>query len=413
MSCDVIVVGGGPAGSTAALLLAQAGFSVALVEKSPFPRRKVCGEFISATTLPLLRRLDVDRNFQVQAGPEIRRVGIFCSDDTVIALMPSPPGGACLWGRALGREHLDTLLLQRAAAAGVTVHQPWAVTSLEQDGNEVRCKLSHRRSRRCGEISAPIAIVAQGSWEAGLLPELRSPPPAPAELLGFKAHFADAGLPPDLMTLLAFPGGYGGMVHTDGGRVSLSCCVRRDVLQSCRERAPGRRAGEAVLAHITAHCRGVREALRPARVRGAWLAAGPIRPGRRALRRGRIWLAGNAAGEAHPVIAEGISLAMQSAWLLAECLITHRAEIRRGEMAAAARRYDLAWRRHFAARMRRSSFYAQLAMRPHLAAAALSLFRRFPALLTWLADASGKTHLLPMPADDDIRLPARIVSEVE
>ena len=52
MRHDALIVGAGPAGSAAARLLAQAGWSVALVEKAEFPRRKVCGEFISATTIP-------------------------------------------------------------------------------------------------------------------------------------------------------------------------------------------------------------------------------------------------------------------------------------------------------------------------------------------------------------------------
>ena len=51
---DAAIVGAGPAGSTAARLLARAGWSVLLVEKAMFPRRKVCGEFISATSTPLL-----------------------------------------------------------------------------------------------------------------------------------------------------------------------------------------------------------------------------------------------------------------------------------------------------------------------------------------------------------------------
>ena len=54
---DAIIIGAGPAGATLACLLSQAGWSVAIVEKKNFPRRKVCGEFISATSLPLLQKI--------------------------------------------------------------------------------------------------------------------------------------------------------------------------------------------------------------------------------------------------------------------------------------------------------------------------------------------------------------------
>jgi len=57
MNHDAIVIGGGPAGTTVALLLARAGWSVALVERKSFPRRKVCGEYLSATNLPLFDHL--------------------------------------------------------------------------------------------------------------------------------------------------------------------------------------------------------------------------------------------------------------------------------------------------------------------------------------------------------------------
>ncbi len=60
MRYDAIVIGAGPAGSTAAIELARQGRSVAIVEKASFPRRKVCGEFLSATTVPILHHLGID-----------------------------------------------------------------------------------------------------------------------------------------------------------------------------------------------------------------------------------------------------------------------------------------------------------------------------------------------------------------
>src|SRR5262249_52630364 len=133
-------------------------------------------------------------------------------------------------------------------------------------------------------------------------------------------------LPASLMPLLSFPGGYGGMVHCDSGRMSLSCCVRRDWVERSRQVYPRVSAAEAVFHHIHASCRGVREALSHASLDGEWLSVGPIRPGIRGCGSEGIFLVGNAAGEAHPAIAEGISMAMQSAWLLCQQLTAKRGD---------------------------------------------------------------------------------------
>jgi len=112
---DAIIVGGGPSGATSAVLLAKAGWRVAVVEKASFPRRKVCGEFISETTWPLLRQLGVAGPLLKIAGPRVRRIGIYAGEAMVTAELGSTTGRAQNGGRAVGREQLDTLLLQRAA----------------------------------------------------------------------------------------------------------------------------------------------------------------------------------------------------------------------------------------------------------------------------------------------------------
>src|SRR5262245_36236369 len=109
-------------------MLARAGWSVAMVEKAVYPRRKVCGEFISATSMPLLHRLGLDEPFLRRAGPAVRRVGLFAGDETLVSGMPIAPGGAS--GRALGREHLDLLLVETAVRAGAARWQPWSAVAL-------------------------------------------------------------------------------------------------------------------------------------------------------------------------------------------------------------------------------------------------------------------------------------------
>jgi len=406
---DALIVGGGPAGATAAILLAQAGWRIGVVEKKRFPRRKVCGEFVSATTWPLLRRLGVAESLLAQAGPEIRHVGLYAGETVLAAAMPTRWDGLDGWGRAVGREHLDSLLLARAADAGVDVIQPWTVSGVEPVASGDVCSAVVKEEHSSGakaatmDLRARIIIAAHGSWEAGRMPT-QSPrdPPRASDLFAFKAHFRGSQLPLGLMPLVIFPGGYGGMVQTGGGGMSLSCCIRRDALERCRRKRKEARAGDAVFAHIQASCRGVREALSGARLDGPWLSAGPMRPGIRPFRRARFFAVGNAAGEAHPIVAEGISMAIQSAWLLCEHLVANKDAVLATDaskaLAAIGHDYECSWRKNFATRVHAAAFFAQLAMRPGTAKLAVALLRRAPPILTLGAVWSGKAQPLRCPS---------------
>jgi menaquinone-9 beta-reductase len=389
-TCDVLVIGGGPAGSVAAALLARTGWSVIVVERKRFPRRKVCGEYLSATNWPLFTDLGLADEIDRRAGPEIQHVGLFVGDQQITAELPIPSECGGRWGRALSREHLDTLLLERAAALGAEVLQPWDAEALSGDGPFV-CRAASAENGEVAEISAGTVIAAHGSWEMGPLPtQTVRRRPSGGDLLGFKAHFHNASLPEGLMPLVCFPGGYGGMVRMEDGRMSLSCCLRRDQLERLqRDHKHG--AGEAVRAHIEMTTPVVRDVLASATSEGHWLSAGPIQPGVRSGYDRGIFRIGNAAGEAHPAVAEGITMAVQSAQMLVDLLAARRDAIHDPQARnVVGRAYAAAWRAGFARRVRVSNLIAQWAMRPRLVRACLPLVRRFPKLLTWGARQSGK-----------------------
>ena len=406
---DAIIIGAGPAGSTAAIRLASAGWSVAIVEKREFPRRKVCGECIAASNLPLLHALGIGEAFDALAGPELQRVGLLVGGRNITAPLPPMVDTTHRWGRALGREHLDTLLLERAAALGVHVFQPWAVKHHDAAGELHRCTLSRAGDHADIELHAPVLIHAHGSWEPVPRNDLqetsaRKPPHRDSDLLAFKSTWRGACIEPGLLPVLAFPGGYGGMVLGDHGQTTLAFCIRRDALADTRSKHAGSSAAEAAFAHVQACCAGVGKVLDDAELVGSWLAVGPLQPGIRqpAMGDGQFAI-GNAAGEAHPILGEDMSMAIQSAWLLSDQLIAQRSHApassgRQTNWSSVGAAYTRAWRKNFAPRLRFAAVCANLAMRPHAATPLLPLLQRWPGLLTSGARIAGKVRQSAVPA---------------
>ena len=402
---DAAIVGAGPAGAALATLLARAGWSVALIEQQPFPRRKVCGECVAASNLALLDALGVGAAFAERAGGELRRVALMRGDETVVAPLPAAPG-AHRFGRALGREHLDTLLADAAGNAGATRWQPWSLQAVAGDAGGYALRLRDESGGAGGdtELRAALVVAAHGSWQP--LPSERAErreARAAADLFAFKANFRAAALPSDLLPVLAFPGGYGGMVVADGGVLTLAGCLREERLRALRAAHPGLRAGEAFEAMLRDGIRGVAAALVGATREGAWLSSGPLRPGVRIDADDGVFRVGNAAGEAHPIVGEGVSMALQSAFVLAALIAAQRAALTSPAAAAAAQRsaraaYARAWRRNFARRLAIAAAFAHVAMRPGAAAAAWPLVRRWPRILTAGARWSDKTHCAPEAA---------------
>lgn len=166
LRADAVIVGAGPAGSSAAILLAQAGWSVVLVEKLEFPRRKVCGECVAASNLELFDALGIGDDFAQLASTDLRVVTLMSGTRAVDSNLPANTHGAHRWGRALGREHLDTMLLARAKSLGVTVLQPWSVSDVTGSPGAWHCAAVAAGTHEEIALQTPVMIGAFGSWES-------------------------------------------------------------------------------------------------------------------------------------------------------------------------------------------------------------------------------------------------------
>src|SRR6266496_6268238 len=131
---DVIIAGAGPAGSSAAIHLANHDVRVLLVEQKQVPRAKLCGEFISPECLKHFQRLGV--NAEMMSGdPAVLTETVFYARSGRRLTVPSKWFGDGALG--LSRAVMDHSLLERAREAGVEVLENASVTELINEKDHV------------------------------------------------------------------------------------------------------------------------------------------------------------------------------------------------------------------------------------------------------------------------------------
>src|SRR4051812_39212849 len=122
---DVIVVGAGPGGSATAYHLARQGARVLLLERSTFPRSKVCGDGLTPRGVQQVQAMDID----VTTPDWVRNEGVrFVGGRTRLELAWPVVAGAPGFGLTRPRLDLDALLAQRATTAGADLMPQTTVT---------------------------------------------------------------------------------------------------------------------------------------------------------------------------------------------------------------------------------------------------------------------------------------------
>ena len=295
---DLTVIGGGPAGTSAAISAARGGARVLLLERGRFPRHKVCGEFVSAESLGLLTDLlDSQHAALLRDAVRIPQARVFL-DGRVVQASVDPPAAS------IARLDLDAALWHSAEIVGVDARQQLTVQSIAGSG-PFRITTTH------GEFESSALVNASGRWSN------LNRPPAENETrrekwLGLKGHFAEQSSNPSV-DLYFFDGGYCGVQPVNissedstAGRVNASAMVRADVAST--------------LPQVFAQHPALRERSRNWTSLSDPVSTSPLVFRHPQPERGGVLMVGDAAGFVDPFVGDGISLALRSGSLAVRCL---------------------------------------------------------------------------------------------
>jgi flavin-dependent dehydrogenase len=380
---DVVVVGAGPAGSAAAILLAERGFTVTLLDKAAFPRPKICGEYLSPEAARVLDRLGVLKAVDAAGAQPLHGMRITAPDGTVLD-GTYPTGGRWRGYRdhalALPREVFDRILLERARALPVDVRERHRVTGLMVEGGLVRGVKAENADGAPLEVRSRLVVGADGraSVVAHALGLVR---PHWLQRLALIRHVSGIEGLSDRGEIYVDPPDYSILNPVAPGLVNLSLVVP---LAHARPFA-GRletfmEARLKQLRHLPGRLAGMR-------AEGPLMVMGPLAYRVGEPRVGGVMLAGDAAGFYDPFTGEGLFTALRSAELLAEA--AHSA-LERGDLSAEALApYARARRAAFADKARVTRALQLVIAHRGLANAATHFLARRPALLSTLMGVLG------------------------
>jgi flavin-dependent dehydrogenase len=283
-----LIVGGGPAGSAAAIGLARAGLAAELIERSSGPHDTVCGGFLGWDALAALRRLGLEPA-TLGARP-IQRLRLVSASRVVSARLPKAAAG-------LSRRTLDEALLALAAAAGARVSRGRTARSAE--GRRVRLDDGE-------EVEAEALLLATGKHE---LRGAARPADVAAAPVGLRTALRPSAALAEALEghieLHLFDGGYAGLLLQEDGTANLCLSVSRRRLKQ---------AGgiEPLVARLAAELPGLRRRLEAGEA-GEWSAVSGVPYGWRARQAAPgVYRIGDQVAVIASLAGDGIAIALES-----------------------------------------------------------------------------------------------------